>query len=72
MSEEMQVLQGREFAAAVISLFEAAHPGCCDHCGWSLSSHGRSQYGLDCPWGISPAAKRGHLRIVRRAREVLG
>jgi hypothetical protein len=64
--------QKQAFAAAEVALFEASYPGCCERCGWSLSSHGHSQYGVDCPWGRSPAFDRGHLRIVRRAREVLG
>lgn len=63
--------QEAAFAAAEIALFDAKHPNCCHRCGWSLSSHGRSLYGLNCPWGVSPAGKAGHLRIVRRAEERL-
>jgi hypothetical protein len=34
----------------------------CPTCGWHASSHGESQYGLDCPpGGRSPAAKEGRL-----------
>lgn len=58
-------------AAVEIALFDAKHRNCCHRCGWSLTSHGRSQYGLDCPWGTSPAAKAGHLRIVRLAEQRL-
>ena len=37
------------------------YPNCCPRCGWSVTSHGVSSYGLDCPWGTSPAAQAGHL-----------
>jgi len=51
------------------------HPGCCWLCGWSVSSHGISSYGLDCPGGRSPspAAAAGHLpkREVRDGRWVM-
>ena len=36
----------------------------CPICGWHVSSHGLSGYGLDCPPGIgerSPAAREGRL-----------
>lgn len=33
----------------------------CPRCGVHASSHGVSSYGLDCPWGVSPAAKEGRL-----------
>jgi len=39
----------------------------CPKCGWHLSSHARSQYGLDCPWGQSPAARSGLLAALRAA-----
>lgn len=37
--------------------------GECPGCGWDVSSHAISQYGLDCPPGImpSPAAKARRL-----------
>ena len=37
------------------------HRGCCWRCGWHVSGHGISAYGLDCPNGVSPAAEAGHL-----------
>lgn len=33
----------------------------CPQCGWHVSAHGLSQYGLDCPGGQSPAASQGRL-----------
>jgi hypothetical protein len=34
----------------------------CPQCGWHVSSHGLSCYGLDCPGGgWSPAAREGRL-----------
>jgi NTP pyrophosphatase (non-canonical NTP hydrolase) len=44
------------------------YPNCCYLCGWNISSHAISQYGLDCPGGTSPAAAAGHL-AVRRASQ---
>lgn len=41
------------------------HPGCCHRCGWHVSSHLVSSYGLDCPLGASPAAQAGHLPAKR-------
>ena len=39
------------------------HPNCCWICGWNVSSHGISSYGLDCPPGgpASPAAQARRL-----------
>lgn len=40
------------------------HGGECPICGWDVSSHGLSQYGLDCPGGGdqgSPASREGRL-----------
>ncbi len=59
-------------AAAEVALFDAKYPNCCRRCGWSLSSHHLGEYGLNCPWGASPASANGHLRIVRRAEQRLG
>lgn len=33
----------------------------CPICGWHVSSHSVGTYGLDCPWGDSPAANKGLL-----------
>lgn len=38
-------------------------PGECPICGFDVSSHGVSSYGLDCPWSSTPskASREGRL-----------
>lgn len=53
-----------------VATFTAEHPDLCPRCGWALSSHGRSQYGLDCNGSQSPAAKAGYLPMQVAMRRV--
>lgn len=54
-------------AMMTLEAFLERHPGCCQRCGWSLSSHGHSHgHQSDCPNGESPAAKDGSLAMLRR------
>lgn len=60
-----------ELRALADGMFQAAHPGCCSRCGWALSGHARSQYGLDCPWGVSPAKRAGHIGVLVNLSQML-
>lgn len=69
-------MSGGVFTAEQLEVIEAArsqraaewrdprHRDCCWRCGWHVSSHGVSPYtfpALDCPGGVSPAARARHL-----------
>lgn len=52
----------------VVHAWRRANAGCCERCGWHLSSHG-SSHGehSDCPSGVSPSGRDGSLAAMQTA-----